>query len=97
MRARIAGLAGVDGVHDLHIWSLDREHRALSAHLIVGDRPLAEVTTLVRSVELILCDEFGIDHATVQAECPSCTTEAPLYCNIEGHHELVHEAARDAL
>ncbi len=90
VRARIAGLPGVDGVHDLHIWSLDREHRALSAHLIVGDRPLGEVTTLIRSVELLLCDEFGIEHATVQPECPSCTSEAPLYCNIDGHHELVH-------
>ncbi len=97
VRARIAGIDGVEGVHDLHIWSLDREHRALSAHLIVGDRPLAEVTTLVRSVEVLLCNEFGIDHATVQPECPSCTSEAPLYCNIEGHHELVHLAARDAL
>jgi cobalt-zinc-cadmium efflux system protein len=93
VRARIAGLPGVDGVHDLHIWSLDREHRALSAHLIVGDRPLAEVTALIRSVELLLCNEFGIDHATVQPECPSCSVEAPLYCNIDGHHELVHVAA----
>ena len=73
VRARIAGLPGVDGVHDLHIWSLDREHRALSAHIIVGDRPLAEVTAMIRSVEVVLCDEFGIDHATVQPECPSCS------------------------
>jgi cobalt-zinc-cadmium efflux system protein len=97
VRARIAGLPGVDGVHDLHIWSLDREHRALSAHLIVGDRPLAEVTAMIRSVEVLLCNEFGIDHATVQPECPSCSAEAPLYCNIEGHHELVHLPAREAL
>ncbi len=95
VRARIAGLAGIDGVHDLHIWSLDREHRALSAHVIVGDRPLAEVTAMIRSVEVLLCDEFGIDHATVQPECPSCSVEAPLYCNIEGHHELVHRAAAE--
>ncbi len=96
VRARIAGLPGVDGVHDLHIWSLDREHRALSAHLIVGDRPLAEVTAIIRSVDLLLCNEFGIDHATVQPECPSCSTEAPLYCSIEGRHDLVHVPARDA-
>ncbi len=93
VRARIAQLPGIDGVHDLHIWSLDREHRALSAHVIVGDRPLAEVTAMIRSVEVVLCEEFGIEHATVQPECPSCTVEAPLYCNIDGHHELVHVAA----
>jgi cobalt-zinc-cadmium efflux system protein len=94
VRSRIAGLPGIEGVHDLHIWSLDREHRALSAHVIVGDRPLAEVTAMIRSVEVVLCDEFGIDHATVQPECPSCTVEAPLYCNMEGHHEAVHLPAR---
>ncbi|MGH7721473.1 MAG: cation diffusion facilitator family transporter [Candidatus Dormibacteria bacterium] len=94
---RIAALPGIEGVHDLHIWSLDREHRALSAHVIVADRPLAEVTAMIRSVELLLCEEFGIDHATVQPECPACSTEAPLYCNIAGHHELVHLGAREPL
>ena len=97
VRARIAGLPGVDGVHDLHIWSLDREHRALSAHIVVGDRTLGEVTAMIRTVELVLCDEFGIEHATVQPECPSCSVAAPVYCNIEGHHELVHVAGRDAV
>jgi len=90
VRERMAALPGIDGVHDLHIWSLDREHRALSAHVIVADRPLGEVTEMIRSVELLLCQEFGIEHATVQPECPSCSAEAPLYCNIAGHHELVH-------
>jgi cobalt-zinc-cadmium efflux system protein len=94
---RIAALPGIEGVHDLHIWSLDREHRALSAHVIVTDRPLAEVTAMIRSVELLLCEEFGIEHATVQPECPSCSAEAPLYCNIAGHHELVHLGAREPL
>ena len=94
VRERMAALPGIDGVHDLHIWSLDREHRALSAHVIVADRPLGEVTEMIRSVELLLCQEFGIEHATVQPECPSCSAEAPLYCNIAGHHELVHMEAQ---
>jgi cobalt-zinc-cadmium efflux system protein len=89
----MAELAGVDGVHDLHIWSLDREHRALSAHVTVADRPLAEVTAMIRSVEVLLCEEFGIEHATVQAECPSCTDAAPVYCDLEEHHALVHHPA----
>jgi cobalt-zinc-cadmium efflux system protein len=92
---RIGALAGIEGVHDLHIWSLDREHRALSAHIIVGDRSLAEVTAMLRDVELLLCEEFGIEHATLQPECPSCSADAPLYCNIAGHHELAHLGARE--
>jgi cobalt-zinc-cadmium efflux system protein len=94
LRARIVAVPGIEGVHDLHIWSLDREHRSLSAHVTVADRPLGEVTAMMKSVELLLCDDFGIDHATLQPECPSCTDEAPLFCNVDEHHELVHQGAR---
>jgi cobalt-zinc-cadmium efflux system protein len=94
LRARIVAVPGIEGVHDLHIWSLDREHRSLSAHVTVADRPLGEVTAMMKSVELLLCDDFGIDHATLQPECPACTDEAPLFCNVEEHHELVHQGAR---
>ena len=93
VRRRIASLPGIEGVHDLHIWSLDREHRALSAHITVADRPLGEVTAMVRSVELLLCNDFGIEHATVQAECPSCTDEPKLYCDPTEHHDLVHQGS----
>ena len=89
--------AGIEGVHDLHVWSLDREHRALSAHVTVADRPLAEVTAVIRSVELLLCNDFGIDHATLQPECPSCVDAAPLFCDTEAHHELVHEGRAGAV
>jgi len=55
VRLAIAAMPGVEGVHDLHVWSLDRRHRALSAHVIVANRPLAEVTELLRAVETSLC------------------------------------------
>jgi cobalt-zinc-cadmium efflux system protein len=93
VRNRMLELPGVEGVHDLHIWSLDREHRALSAHITVADRSLGEVTSMIRSVELLLCTDFGIEHATVQAECPSCTTEASVYCDPTVHHDLVHQGS----
>jgi cobalt-zinc-cadmium efflux system protein len=93
LRARIVAVPGIEGVHDLHIWSLDREHRSLSAHVTVADRPLGEVTAMMRSVELLLCNDFGIDHATLQPECPACTDTAPLFCDVDEHHELVHQGA----
>lgn len=93
--ARIVGLPGIEGAHDLHIWSLDREHRALSVHVTVADRPLVEVTAMIRAVERLLCNDFGIDHATVQPECPACTVAAPLYCDVVEHHHLVHQARSD--
>ena len=89
--ATIVAVRGVEGVHDLHIWSLDRRHRALSAHILVEDRPLAEITALLRAVEERLCSEHAIEHATLQPECPSCAADASLYCNLDERHVLAHE------
>lgn len=87
----IASFPGVVDVHDLHIWSLDREHRALSVHVTVRDCPLAEVTRMIRSLETSLCTGFDIGHATVQPECPSCLDAAPLYCDPAARHERIHQ------
>lgn len=60
----LAGLPGVLSVHDLHIWGLDTQHAALTAHLIIpeweqDDHFLSEVTD-------VLHGRFGITHATIQ-------------------------------
>ncbi len=91
VRTLIAATPGVIDVHDLHVWSLDRQHRALSAHVEVADASLSEVTTLLRALERRLCDEYGIEHATLQPECPSCVDDASLYCDLDERH-AVHVA-----
>jgi cobalt-zinc-cadmium efflux system protein len=65
---------GVVSVHDLHVWSVSPEHPALSAHVVVSDRSLADAEHLVRDLEQRLCDRFGIGHSTIQVEsCHPCT------------------------
>ena len=90
------GTIGITDVHDLHIWSLSRNHRALSAHVTIGDRPLGEVTALLRRLEMMLCTDFNIEHATLQPECPSCQDGAPLYCDLSERHDLVHATGEAA-
>jgi cobalt-zinc-cadmium efflux system protein len=80
---------GVEGVHDLHIWSLDRNHRMLSAHVGVGDLPLTEVTAILRMLENMLCSHFAIEHATLQPECPSCEDDT-VVCDPEKRHARLH-------
>jgi cobalt-zinc-cadmium efflux system protein len=80
---------GVEGVHDLHIWSLDRHHRMLSAHVGVGDLPLTEVTAILRTLEMTLCSHFAIEHATLQPECPSCEDDTVI-CDPEERHARLH-------
>lgn len=70
VRNTLAGLPGVCGVHDLHVWTITSGMEALSAHLVVVEE--ASTTTLLRQVRSSLHDEFGIHHATVQIEPEPC-------------------------
>jgi cobalt-zinc-cadmium efflux system protein len=63
----------VSSMHDLHVWALSSEEVALSCHVVVGDRPLADVEHIVRDLEGRLCAKFAIGHTTIQVEsCHPC-------------------------
>jgi len=69
VRQALCSVEGVQEVHDLHVWSLDSEHRALSAHLVVlGDPSLGATGPLLTQVRALLDTRFRIEHATVELE-----------------------------
>jgi cobalt-zinc-cadmium efflux system protein len=63
---------GVEDVHDLHIWSLGSEARALSCHLLIDDMPPSESESILRQVNLLLAERFSIHHTTIQFEHTRC-------------------------
>lgn len=68
--ADLTAVAGVAGIHDLHVWTLTSGMHVATAHLVTtgarpGDEVLAEARTVLRS-------GHGIEHATLQVE----TTQA---------------------
>jgi len=70
VRDALAGVDGVTGVHDLHVWTITSGREALSAHLVVGESS-ARARTL-EEVRGTLADRFGITHVTVQLEHDEC-------------------------
>jgi len=74
--AVVADLAlqpGVTDVHHVHIWSIDSETLALTAHLRVeGDIDLHEAQMVADGARGLLHDRYGIDHATLEVECHDC-------------------------
>lgn len=81
---RMAGVKGVDAVHDLHIWSLSSEVRALSAHLVLSGHPtLEEAQTVGERVKQEIRDPFGIAHATLELECEACAVGDTDPCTME--------------
>jgi cobalt-zinc-cadmium efflux system protein len=63
---RLAAAPGVVEVHDLHVWTITSGFPALSAHVLV--RPGDDCHARRRELELLLHDEFGIDHTTLQVD-----------------------------
>jgi cobalt-zinc-cadmium efflux system protein len=60
----MAGVLGVKGIHDLHIWTITSGLDALSAHVVV---PVGEDRDAVLGrLQQLLRDRFGIDHVTMQ-------------------------------
>ena len=72
---------GVRGVHDLHVWSISRSLRMLSAHVVIDDVPVSQAAALQRRLGCLLRERYDIDHSTLQLECEGCDPDV-LYCDI---------------
>jgi cobalt-zinc-cadmium efflux system protein len=70
LRSALGALDGVTGVHDLHVWTLSPGKDMVTAHLI-SDRDSAGVLQEARAV----LSTRGLDHATVQIDCPDGNCE----------------------
>lgn len=64
--SRMQKVSGVNGVHDLHIWTLSSGNIALSAHIDITE--LSSWETVLRELKSKLKTEFDIDHVTLQPE-----------------------------
>jgi len=67
---------GVEGVHDVHLWSISSDIYALSSHIIV--EPDAKINDVVSRVNDMLKERYGIAHTTIQSECERCVNEKEI-------------------
>lgn len=68
VRAAIAEIAGVDDVHDLHVWTVTSGYLAMSGHAVVQNPEQNQ--EVLHEIHRCMREKFGIDHVTVQLECP---------------------------
>jgi cobalt-zinc-cadmium efflux system protein len=66
VRAALAGLPGVAGVHDLHAWALTSGVNVLTVHLAMADG--ADLGAVLTAAHRRLTADFPVAHVTVQAE-----------------------------
>ena len=66
VRARLGGVPGVAGVHDLHVWTLTSGLRVATGHLELAEG--AEAGSVLERAQRLLSDDVGIEHVTLQVE-----------------------------
>ncbi|MGA2170193.1 MAG: cation diffusion facilitator family transporter [Terracidiphilus sp.] len=72
IRAGMEAVEGVVNVHDLHIWSLGSQSRALACHVTIADIPPSESACILVKLNHVLNGHFHISHTTIQFEHLGC-------------------------
>ncbi|WP_026908412.1 cation diffusion facilitator family transporter [Paucisalibacillus globulus] len=85
---------GIQGVHDLHVWSIASGLNALSCHAVVDDKmSIAETEQLLRQIEHDL-EHQNIQHSTIQFETSAHLHDNSILCKVKGessgHHHHHH-------
>jgi cobalt-zinc-cadmium efflux system protein len=90
MVSDIMQIQGVRGIHDLHVWSISRGLRTLSAHILTDDIPISAGAIIHTRLNELLARRYSIAHATLQLECAGCEPDV-LFCDIDG---VIHGQGR---
>jgi cobalt-zinc-cadmium efflux system protein len=90
VEAAIRKVEGVNDVHDLHVWSIGSESRALSCHIAIADIPPSVSERILREVKEVLHHDFRVHHTTIQFEHVECEVAhgciIPVSETEEHHH-----------
>jgi cobalt-zinc-cadmium efflux system protein len=80
VRDAMAAVAGIQAVHDLHVWTIGSGALALSAHILVNDRRVSEASLILQQLDSLVRERFGISHVTLQFECENCQPDDRIVC-----------------
>ena len=66
-------------VHDLHVWTIGSNFRALSCHVLTDNCTLEEANSTIQGLNQMLESKYDIHHATLQLEYKGCL-QPEFYC-----------------
>lgn len=68
----VTSIDGVEGIHDIHLWSVCSNVHAISSHILVKDMHVCDTESLITSINELLTDKFNITQTTFQFESIEC-------------------------
>ena len=72
IRSGMEAVEGVLNVHDLHVWSLGSQSRALACHVTIADIPPSASACILVKLNQLLRERYQISHTTIQFEHIGC-------------------------
>src|ERR1700728_475411 len=97
IRSGMEAVDGVVNVHDLHVWCLGSQSRALACHVTIADIPPSESACILTKLNHLLREHFYISHTTIQFEHIGCgelegcvVPPEAMAGSPEQHHGHVH-------
>lgn len=80
----ITSVAGVGGVHELHLWAIGSGANALSAHVLLEDASGSGSLAVLNGVRSLVRDRFAVTHVTLQVEAEHCDPTGQVVCVLGG-------------
>jgi cobalt-zinc-cadmium efflux system protein len=73
---------GVRDVHDVHVWSITPELRAMNGHVLIEDIATSEAEGIRGQIEKVVREQFRVGHTTIQMECEKCES-SEAFCKLD--------------
>ncbi len=87
-------ISGIRDVHDVHVWAISPELRAMNGHVLIDDVSTSRAAEIREKIEEVVREKYHVGHTTLQMECNTCNN-ANTFCNLnqcEIHDE--HEKSK---
>jgi cobalt-zinc-cadmium efflux system protein len=77
VKDEILKISGVQNVHDLHIWSMSKSFKLLSAHVTVKETTTksTDICCIINNIQDAMEEKFGISHVVIQPELSACNMQ----------------------
>ena len=63
----------IEGVHDVHIWTITSGMYAMSAHIYIKDLMVSETHRIMAKINALVNEKFSIGHTVIQFESNICS------------------------
>jgi cobalt-zinc-cadmium efflux system protein len=68
----------IEGVHDVHIWTITSGMYAMSAHVYIKDLMVSETHRIMANINTLVNKKFSIGHTVIQFESNVCSDNPHL-------------------